>query len=266
MPVPHEEHTLTVTDAEQQSALKARGNLPRHIAVIMDGNGRWAKQNGFARIIGHRHGVESVRELVRASAELGVEVLSLYVFSTENWNRPRHEVIGLMRLLRQTILRETDELNQNNVRLHASGRIDDLPKAASKALREAIRTTDKNSGLIVNLCINYSGRAELVDAVRAIVREGNPAEEITPEAITSHLYTAGLPEPDLLIRTSGEMRLSNFLLWQTAYTELWFTPVLWPDFRREHLYEAISAFQQRQRRFGKTQDQLFVEPQETSPV
>jgi len=261
----YEERDLTLTDAEQQAALKARGNLPRHIAVIMDGNGRWAKQNGFSRITGHRHGVESVRELVRASAELGIEVLSLYVFSTENWNRPRHEVIGLMRLLRQTILRETDELNQNNVRLRASGRIDDLPPAAAKALREAITTTGSNTGLILNLCINYSGKAELVDAIREIVRSGIPAEAITPETVAGYLYTADLPEPDLLIRTSGEMRLSNFLLWQTAYTELWFTPVLWPDFRRPHLYEAISAFQQRQRRFGKTQDQLFVEPREIGP-
>jgi undecaprenyl diphosphate synthase len=249
-----------VTDAEQQAVIKTQGNLPRHIAVIMDGNGRWAKQNGLTRIIGHRHGVESVRELVRASAELGLEVLSLYVFSTENWNRPRQEVIGLMRLLRQTVLRETDELNENNVRLRASGRIDELPRAASGALREAIEITSKNTGLILNLCINYSGRAELIDAVKALVQAGHSADEITPELLSSHLYTSDLPEPDLLIRTSGEVRISNFLLWQTAYTELWFTPVFWPDFRRPHLYEAIAAYQQRQRRFGKTQDQLFGEP------
>lgn len=248
-----------MTDAEQQAALKARGNLPRHIAVIMDGNGRWAKQNGYSRITGHRHGVESVREVVRASAELGIEVLTLYVFSTENWNRPRQEVIALMRLLRQTLLRETDELNRNNVRLRASGRVDELPRQAAKALEEAIEITSRNTGLILNLAINYSGRAELVDAARAIVQEGHNPEEITANLIAAHLYTHDLPDPDLLIRTSGEMRLSNYLLWQLAYTELWFTNVYWPDFRRAHLYEAIANYQQRQRRFGKTEDQLFVE-------
>lgn len=250
-----------MTDAEQQAALKARGNLPRHIAVIMDGNGRWAKQNGYSRIVGHRHGVESVRELVRASAELGIEVLTPYVFSTENWSRPRHEVIALMRLLRQTLLKETDELNRNNVRLRVSGRMAELPAPAVKALEQAIETTSRNTGLVLNLAINYSGRAELVDAIRQIMRKGHKPEEISDDLISRHLYTYDLPDPDLLIRTSGEMRLSNFLLWQLAYTEIWVTNTYWPDFRRPHLYEAIASYQQRQRRFGKTGDQLFVESQ-----
>ena len=248
-----------MTDAEHQAALKARGNLPRHHAVIMDGNGRWAKQNGYSRISGHRHGVESVRDVVRASAQLGIEVLTLYVFSTENWNRPRGEVVALMRLLRHTLLKETDELNRNNVRLRTSGRTAALPAQAQKALQQATETTAGNTGLILNLAINYSGRAELVDAVRAIVRDGHLPDQITEEIVAAHLYTHDLPDPDLLIRTSGEMRISNFLLWQLAYTEIWVTTVFWPDFRRSHLYEAIEDYQRRQRRFGKTGDQLFVE-------
>jgi undecaprenyl diphosphate synthase len=248
-----------VTDAEQQAALKARGNLPRHIAIIMDGNGRWARQNGYNRIAGHRHGVESVRDIVRACGELGIEVLTPYVFSTENWSRPRQEVVALMRLLRRTLLKETDELNRNNVQLRASGRIDELPREAARALRQAIEGTAHNSGLILNLAINYSGRAELVDAVQRILREGRSPEEISDEVIGHHLYNPDLPDPDLLIRTSGEMRISNFLLWQIAYTEIWVTNVFWPDFRRPHLYEAIADYHQRQRRFGKTGDQLFVD-------
>lgn len=249
---------MSVNDAEQQAALKARGNLPRHIAVIMDGNGRWAKQSGYRRIVGHRHGVESVRDIVRASAELGIEVLTLYVFSTENWSRPRQEVVALMRLLRHTLLKETDELNRNNVRLRGSGRLDELPSEAVTALRRAVESTQLNSGLILNLAINYSGRAELVDAVKAILIEKHAPGQITDELIARHLYAPDLPEPDLLVRTGGEMRISNFLLWQIAYTEIWVTNVFWPDFRREHLYEAIASYQQRQRRFGKTGDQLYM--------
>lgn len=246
-----------MTDAEQVAALKAQGNMPRHIAIIMDGNGRWAKEHGYTRVTGHRHGVEAVREALRACADLGIEVLTLYAFSTENWSRPRNEVVALMRLLRQTLLRETDELNQNNIRLRVSGRTHELPGNARKALDEAIERTAGNTGPILNLAINYSGRAELVDATRAILREGHRPEEVTDELIARHLYTSDLPDPDLLIRTSGEMRISNFLLWQLAYTELCFPKVYWPDFRREHLYEAIADYQRRQRRFGKTGDQLF---------
>jgi len=248
-----------VTEDAQIDALKARGNLPRHIAIIMDGNGRWAKQHGYTRVTGHRRGVESVREVVRACAELGIEALTLYVFSTENWNRPRQEVIALMRLLRQTILKETDELDQNNVRLTASGRIHELPDQAQRALQRAMETTSGNTGLVLNLAINYSGRAELVDAVRRIIDEGVSSEAVTDQLISEHLYSPHLPDPDLVIRTSGEMRLSNFLLWQTAYSEFLFPSVYWPAFRREHLYEAISNYQTRQRRFGKTGDQLYAE-------
>lgn len=251
---------------ERISEVKSRGNLPRHIAIIMDGNGRWAKQHGFRRITGHRHGVEAVREAVRACAELDVEVLSLYVFSTENWSRPRSEVIALMRLLRQTVLKETDELNQNNVRLRATGRIDNLPEDARDAIHEAIQKTSSNSGLILNLCINYSGKAELVDAVRAILKYGHEPEDVTEALINDSLYTRDLPDPDLVIRTSGEMRISNFLLWQSAYSEFIFPTVLWPDFRREHLLEAIVSYQTRQRRFGKTSDQLYVDSSQDESV
>ena len=247
-----------MTDAQQQEALKARGNLPRHIAIIMDGNGRWAKQHAHRRITGHRHGVEAVRDVVRASAELGIEVLSLYVFSRENWNRPRQEVLALMRLLRETVLKETGELNANNVQLMTCGRTYELPENARTALQNAIEATSGNDGLVLNLAINYSGRAELTDALAALIREGYGADDITDELVANHLYTRGLPDPDLLIRTSGEMRISNFLLWQVAYTELLFPNVYWPDFRRGHLYEAIRSYQQRQRRFGMTGDQLYV--------
>ena len=246
-----------MTDAERQARIKDQGKLPRHIAVIMDGNGRWARKGGLTRLLGHRRGVESVRDLIRASAQLGVEVVTLYVFSTENWSRPRREIVGLMALLKDTVLKETDELNENNVRLMVSGHLEKLPPDAREAVDSALEQTSGNDGLIVNLALNYSGRMEIVDAVREIVRSGYSEDEITTELISSHLYTAGLPDPDLLIRTSGEMRLSNFLLWQLAYTEFTFPEVYWPDFRREHLYEAIEGFQKRQRRFGKTGDQLF---------
>ena len=246
-----------MTDAERQEQIKQRGNLPRHVAVIMDGNGRWARQHGFSRITGHRNGVESVRDLIRASAQLGIEVVTLYVFSTENWNRPRKEVLALMNLLQETVLKETDELNENNVRLNISGRLDELPDNARNAVKKALAETEQNTGLVVNLALNYSGRRELVDAVRAIVAEGHTENGITQELISQHLYSPDLPDPDLLIRTSGEMRTSNFLIWQLAYTEFSFPEVYWPDFRRQHLYEAIEDYQQRQRRFGKTGDQLF---------
>jgi undecaprenyl diphosphate synthase len=247
-----------VTD-ERAEHIRSRGNMPRHIAIIMDGNGRWAKQHGFRRITGHHHGVESVRDIVRACAQLGVEVLSLYVFSTENWSRPRTEVVALMRLLRHTVLKETDELNQNSVRLRATGKIDELPDDAREAIENCIQATQHNTGLILNLCINYSGRSELVEAFRRIVRDGYSADELTADIVSQYLFTSDLPDPDLVIRTSGEMRISNFLLWQSAYSEFTFPSVLWPDFRREHLYDAIENYQQRQRRFGKTGDQLYVE-------
>ena len=230
------------------------GNLPRHIAIIMDGNGRWAKQRGLPRISGHREGINSVREVVRAAGELGIQVLTLYVFSAENWRRPRREIGALMRLLQETTKREIDELMKNRVRLTVIGRLQDVTPAARRVLLDAVARTQGNTGLLLNLAINYGGRAELVDAVRSLaldVQAGRvSAHAIDGNLFRKYLYTGELPDPDLLIRTSGEMRVSNFLLWQIAYTEIYVTDVLWPDFRREQLYRAILDYQGRERRFG----------------
>ncbi len=245
-------------DKEIQERLIQRGNLPRHIAIIMDGNGRWARQRGKKRIAGHRAGVDSVRDVVRAAGELGIEVLTLYVFSSENWKRPPQEVSALMNLLKETLEKETKELVENNVRVRTIGKIEQLPRSCQRALERTIELTSRNSGLILNLALNYGGRREIVEAVRRIASEVEggkyKAEEIGEKAVSEHLFTAGLPDPDLLIRTSGEMRLSNFLLWQMAYTEIWVTDVLWPDFRRRHLYQAIESYQSRERRFGRVKE------------
>ncbi len=222
--------------------------IPRHVAVIMDGNGRWAKSRGLPRLAGHRAGVESVREAVRVCGELGVQALTLYSFSTENWLRPKEEVGELMKLLSWALSKETLELDKNNVRLRAVGRLEALPEAVRRQLQESIAKLAKNTGLILNLALNYGGRQEIVDAVNKAISEG--VETFSERDIDTHLYTAGLPDPDLLIRTSGEMRVSNFLLWQIAYTELYVTPTFWPDFRRPQLVEAIADFQKRSRRFG----------------
>jgi undecaprenyl diphosphate synthase len=229
--------------------------LPAHIAIIMDGNGRWARQRNFPRILGHKAGINSVRTVVEACAQLGIEALTLYAFSVENWKRPRHEIEGLWRLLRYYLRRELPSLMRNDIQLVAIGRIESLPAAAQEELQNAIEKTSSNRGMRLNLAVNYGGRTELVDAVNAILDnarlEGNlDAIEITEEAISEHLYTAGLKDPDLLIRTSGEMRLSNFLLWQIAYSELYVTETLWPDFARTDLLEAITEYQNRDRRFG----------------
>ena len=224
------------------------GRMPRHIAIIMDGNGRWAKGRGLPRVAGHKAGVDSVRETVRTCGELGVGALTLYSFSTENWLRPKEEVSELMRLLSWALRRETAELHDNRVRLMASGRLGGLPVAVKDELDRAIHRLKDNKGLILNLALNYGARSELVDAVNALLRSG--AKEVTEEDIGRNLYTAGLPDPDLVIRTSGEMRISNFLLWQIAYSEFYVTPVCWPEFRKQHLYEAIAEFQKRDRRYG----------------
>ena len=224
--------------------------MPRHIAVIMDGNGRWAGQRRLPRIAGHKSGVDSVREIVESCARLDVEALTLYAFSTENWKRPGLEVTALFGLLRLYLRSELSTLRQNNVRLSAIGRIDGLPPSVQAELAHVIDLTAANTGLRLNLALNYSGRSELVDAVRSIVASGVPASDIDEETIERHLYTRDLPQPDLLIRTSGEMRISNFLLWQIAYTELVVSPTLWPDFRCRHLLEALLDFQRRERRFG----------------
>ncbi len=231
--------------------LKAHGNLPRHIAIIMDGNGRWAKARGVPRLMGHRAGRESVREAVKGCVALGVEVLTLYTFSTENWNRPRHEVKALMSILRQTLRSERRELRENNVRLRSIGRPADLPPEVVTAIEETQDYLQGCSGLLLNLALSYSGRAEIVDAVRRLLADRSAAARLDEGRFGRYLYTAGLPDPDLLIRTSGEMRISNFMLWQLAYTELWITDTLWPDFRRRHLYQAVADFQGRERRFGR---------------
>lgn len=229
--------------------------LPGHIAIIMDGNGRWAKQRNFPRIIGHRAGVSSVRTTVETCAQLGLEALTLYAFSVENWKRPRNEVEGLWRLLRFYLRNEIENLMRNDIQLAAIGRLESLPGVVQEELQKAIGKTSSNRGMRLNLAINYGGRTELVDAVNAMIEnarlEGNlDALEITEESIAEHLYTAGLKDPDLLIRTSGEMRVSNFLLWQIAYSELYVTETLWPDFGRTDLLEAVLEYQNRERRFG----------------
>jgi undecaprenyl diphosphate synthase len=222
--------------------------LPRHIAVIMDGNGRWARSRGLPRLAGHKRGVDSVREIVRACSDLGVPVLTLYSFSAENWLRPREEVSELMKLLAQVLKRETLDLAKNNVRLRICGRPEGLPPPVREELGRAVARLEGNTGLILNMALNYGSRQEIADAVNRILAGG--ARQVSEEDITRALDTAGLPDPDLVIRTSGEMRLSNFLLWQVAYAELYVTPVFWPDFRRAHLLAAIADYQKRERRFG----------------
>lgn len=234
--------------------------LPRHIAIIMDGNGRWAKQHGKPRVFGHRNGVKAVRETTEAAAELGVEYLTLYAFSTENWNRPQPEVNALMRLLVDTLYKEIETLNKNNIRLQAIGDLEKLPKRTYQALLDGIRKTQDNSRMTLILALNYSAKWDIVQASAKIAKRIEDAtlslEEISEQTFADHLSTAGIPDPELLIRTSGEHRLSNFLLWQIAYAELYFTPIFWPDFRKENLYEAIVDFQNRERRFGKISEQV----------
>ena len=234
--------------------------LPRHIAIIMDGNGRWAKEKGEDRLFGHFHGVESVRNVVEGCAELGIEYLTLYAFSTENWDRPADEVTGLMELLIDTIRQEVATLNKNNIRLHVIGNLELLPLSARKELDDAIRETSTNSGLNLIMALSYSSRWELTNAVKLISRDVQ-AGKLDPETITEqtmhdYLSTAAFPDPELMIRTSGEYRISNFLLYQLAYAELYFTDTLWPDFRKENIYEAILDYQGRERRFGKTSEQV----------
>lgn len=234
--------------------------LPRHIAVIMDGNGRWAKSHGQPRVFGHRNGVKAVREISEAAAELGVEYVTLYAFSTENWNRPKLEVDALMTLLVTTLRKEIKTLNDNNIKLQAIGDLESLPPKCYKELTEAIANTQYNNRMTLVLALNYSGRWEIAQATKRIAQEVAAgrieAEAVNDELVGQYLTTAGMPDPELLIRTSGESRVSNFLLWQLAYTEFMFLPLFWPDFRREHLYESLVNFQQRERRFGKISEQL----------
>lgn len=235
-------------------------NIPRHLAIIMDGNGRWAKKKGAMRIFGHRHAIQAVKDAIEGADNLGIKYLTLFSFSTENWSRPQEEVNALMELLVKTIIDEVSSMMKNNIRLISIGDVSSLPKSALGKLQEAQRQTEKNTGLTVILALSYSGQWELTQATKRIaqkVSEGKLKwEEITQQTVADHLETAGIPDPELMIRTSGEYRISNFLLWQLAYTELYFTPVLWPDFRIEHLYAAVEDFQKRERRFGKTGEQV----------
>lgn len=225
-----------------------KDKLPQHIAIIMDGNGRWAKKKGLPRIEGHRAAIEAVRSTVEGSAKLGIKYLSLFAFSTENWKRPEEEVSALMELLKIYLDKELENMQKNNISFNYIGRIEELDLEVQKKLQFTKEATKINTGLKLYLALNYSGRAEIIDAVKKILK--NPPEKIEESKFSSYLYDAGLPEPDLLIRTSGEMRISNFFLWQIAYTEIYVTEVLWPDFREKHLIEAIKDFQRRERRFG----------------
>lgn len=242
--------------------LNEEGPVPKHIAVIMDGNGRWAKNRGASRIFGHRNAIKAVRDTTEFCAENGVEHLTLYAFSTENWARPKYEVDGLMTLLVATIKDELPTLKKNNVRLSSIGDLTKLPKEAQEKLELAKKETATHTGLNLILALNYSGRWDLEQAVKRLTKDQSEGkvntEEINQELIDTYLSTNGIPDPELMVRTSGEMRISNFLLWQMAYTEMYFTEVLWPDFRKEHLQEAINVFKKRERRFGKTSEQITV--------
>lgn len=228
--------------------------IPSHIAVIMDGNGRWAQKQGVKRIFGHQNAVEAVRNVTEGSAEIGVKHLSLYAFSTENWDRPKLEVDGLMTLLVNTIKNELPTLQENNIRLSSIGDSSQLPVNAQKSLEQAKDITSGNTGMELILALNYSGRWDMVQAVKKLLKATN--KDVSPSDLEKHLSTSGIPDPELLIRTSGEMRISNFMLWQLAYTELYFTDILWPDFRKKHLFEAVLSYQNRERRFGKTSEQV----------
>ncbi len=250
----------TEDDKLVQQKLRAQGKLPRHIAVIMDGNGRWAEERGLPRAAGHQAGIASLRDVTRSSRELGIGFLTVYAFSTENWKRPKREVSMLFRLLVKMLREEMAEMLENGVRLKTIGQINLLPQNVQQELHDAIERTSKNKGLTLTLALSYSGRWDLIHAMQAIALEARSGkispEDISEETIRAALTTAEMPDPDLLVRTSGEMRLSNFLLWELAYSEIHVTKTLWPDFRREHLYEAIRDYQTRERRFGLTGAQL----------
>jgi len=250
-------------DQDKQNLLKQRGEIPQHVAIIMDGNGRWAKNRGSVRIFGHKAGVDSVRDITESSAQIGIKHLTLYAFSTENWDRPKGEISALMKLLVQSLRSETRKLNENDIRLTSIGELDRLPPTCRKELEDAKSLTAGNSRMELCLALSYSGRWDICQAMKSIsqkVKNGllSP-DEITDQVISTHLATANIPDPDLIIRTSGEFRLSNFLLWQSAYSELFITDTFWPDFRRNELYEAIESYQDRERRFGKVPSHLSME-------
>jgi len=250
----------TLEDKKQQDSLKKSGEIPSHVAIIMDGNGRWAQEKNQHRTFGHKRGVKSVRDVVEASGQLGIKFLTLYTFSTENWKRPRSEVTVLMRLLIKALKDETDNLHENNVKLIAVGNLDILPERVLKELQDAIEKTKNNKHMTLVLALSYSGRWDIIRAIRRIASEYKRSsltlDEIDEKLFKQHLVTENIPDPDLLIRTGGDVRISNFLLWELAYTELFFDKTFWPDFRREHLYRAIKEYQGRERRFGLTASQV----------
>ncbi len=252
--------THSEADEKLQSQLKKSGEIPVHIAIIMDGNGRWARKRGLPRAAGHKIGVDSVKDIVKACAQIGVKHLTLYTFSTENWKRPKDEVSTLMRLLVSSLRKESEELDENDVKLTTIGDVSSLPNEVQKELADAVERTQNNKTMNLNLALSYSGRWELLEAIKNIagqVSKGNLSiNDINENCIANHLTTKNIPDPDLIIRTSGEFRVSNFLLWQIAYSEFFITNDLWPDFRRKNLYEAIKNFQKRERRFGKVSEQI----------
>jgi undecaprenyl diphosphate synthase len=231
-------------------------NVPLHVAIIMDGNGRWAAERGLQRLAGHRAGTENLREIIRASVEFGIKYLTIYAFSTENWNRPRAEVQGLMHLLADAIEKEFVELNEQGVRIRHLGHMESVPANLAKKITDAVEATKNNERLHLNVAFNYGGRDEVVRAIQGMVRDGLKPEEITEERVSQYLYTKDIPDPDLVIRTSGEYRTSNFLMWQAAYAEWYITPVYWPAFNKEELHKALLDFASRERRFGKTSAQI----------
>lgn len=250
----------SASDEQKIQELKKSGEIPTHIAIIMDGNGRWAKRRGLPRVAGHKRGVDTVREIVEACAEIGVRYLTLYTFSTENWKRPKDEVSTLMRLLLNSLRDRVNELNENDIRLTTIGNIDSLPTEVQNQLKIDIKRTQNNKKMVLNLALSYSGRWELLEAIKKIVESHDQGkidiDDITENLISQNLTTKDMPDPDLVIRTSGEFRVSNFLLWQIAYSEFVITETLWPDFSKDDLYNAIQIFQKRERRFGKVSEQI----------
>jgi undecaprenyl diphosphate synthase len=259
----------SASDEQIEVLLKKSGEIPKHIAIIMDGNGRWAKKRGLPRVAGHKRGVDTVKEIVEACAEIGVKFLTLYTFSTENWKRPKDEVSTLMRLLLNSLRDRVNELNDNDIRLTTIGNIDSLPEAVRKQLEFDIKRTKNNKKMVLNLALSYSGRWELLEAIKQItdsaVQGKIKSEDIDEKIVSSFLTTKDIPDPDLVIRTSGEFRVSNFLLWQIAYSEFIITETLWPDFSKFDLYDAIKIFQKRERRFGKVSEQITKNEKEEGP-
>lgn len=253
-PIPQYPDTSIPSTTPLQSRAAALGinlsSLPSHLAIIMDGNGRWARKRGLARLLGHREGYKTLRGVLLNASELGIRYLTVYAFSAENWRRPEDEVRGLMKLIEQAARDELRLMHQNNVRIQVAGRIDQVPDGLRRALEDGIETTKGNTGITFTLAINYGGRAEIVDAVKKLIREGAPEGEITEEVISAHMYNPSHPDPDLMIRTAGEMRWSNFLIWQSAYTELYVTDTTWPEFGEKEILDAVLTYQKRTRKFG----------------